>query len=97
MTIRTVNTLQQIDKCHILFIPEIEPHKLKSILKYVTDKPILLISDSPGFAEKGVHINFYELEDKSLGQLSFEINLKQVRQAKIHISSKLLKHAKIIE
>jgi len=92
--IKYINDPAEIGECQILFVPECENEILMNILSTVRDKPILLISDTPGYAEKGTHINFYINED---GGLHFEINKHRGTESKVKISSKLLKIAKIVD
>jgi len=54
---------------------------------------VLTVSDSSGFAEKGVVINLY----KSGIKTKFEINRNSARESGLKISSKLYKLARIVE
>ncbi|MBZ0200808.1 MAG: YfiR family protein [Ignavibacteriaceae bacterium] len=91
--IKNITRLKEIDDCNILYIPKIENSKLLRIIKYTHGSPILLISDTPGYAKKGVHINLF-IENQNLG---FEINEEAVKDANIHISHLLLELAKIVK
>jgi hypothetical protein len=89
-----ISDSDEITNCNILFISKTEKNNLKKILNKVKDMPVLTISDSPGFAEVGTIINFYTNKE---GNIRFEINYKKTFEAKISISSRLLKIAKIVE
>jgi hypothetical protein len=73
--------------CHILFLAASESSRLGTILALVADRPTLTVSDSPGFAERGVHINLYQ-EDRFM---RFEINTRRVRRSPLVFSSQLLR------
>ena len=78
--------------CHVLFIAASEERRLPAILAEINDRPILSVSDTPGFAHRGVLINLY-LENE---YVRFEINLSGVAQSKLKFSSKLLRLARLV-
>ncbi|PIQ07829.1 MAG: hypothetical protein COW71_14895 [Ignavibacteriales bacterium CG18_big_fil_WC_8_21_14_2_50_31_20] len=79
--------------CDMLFISKCSEEELNKIIRIAVGRSILLISDSDGFGKKGVHINFYNKNDK----INFEINISSTRRDTFKISSRLLKLARIIE
>lgn len=91
----TTELNQEIDaikKCHLLFICRSEQKKLREIIDLVKGHSVLTIGDMPGFLEASGIINFVMEEKK----VRFEINLTAAKQAKLQISSKLLRLAKRI-
>lgn len=78
----------------ILYIP---PQKtddaVNTIIENTKNKNILLISDTEGYAELGVHINFF-MDEK---RVRFEINESAMRNSDFFISYRLLNIAHIIE
>ena len=90
--IKRISNLYEIEDCHILIIAESERKNLQNILAFTKKLPILTISESDGFAEKGVIINFFEENNK----LRFEINETAVLQSSLQISFYLLNSAKIV-
>ncbi|MFT5089985.1 MAG: hypothetical protein ACI906_004678 [Candidatus Latescibacterota bacterium] len=85
--------LQELPICHVLFISTSEEKHLEQIFQHLKDRPVLTVSETPGFARTGGMINFV-LQDK---RVRFEINLPQTREAKLKLSSKLLKLALVID
>jgi len=84
----------QIDQCHILFIPESKKKQLNRIIDNIQDKNTLVISEIEGALSSGVMINFLIVEDR----IKFEINLKSMKKSGFQPSSELLKLAvRIIE
>ena len=90
--IRSISNFNEISQCDLLFISSVTQKKLSTILSFTKNKPILTISDSKGFAEAGVLINFYILNNK----IRFEINERAIRESGLNFSYLLLKAAKIV-
>lgn len=63
------------------------------ILQKVKHKNILTISDSKGFAYRGVAINFIIVK----GKRKFEINTDAIDRAGLRVSSQLLKLAILVK
>ena len=93
ISIKRLQLSQNATSCHILFISGSEKSKLKQLLDKIEGLPILLIGDTPQYAQRGVGINFYIDDNKT----RFEINRKAVEKRGINISSALLNLARIID
>lgn len=91
--IRYISTLRGIYGCHILFIPSSLEKILDRVITVTKDEPILTVGDTSGFAEQGVLINFYVVENK----IRFEINEPAVRHASLKVDSLLLEVARIVK
>lgn len=91
IVVRRYNNLQDVLECQILYINQ--PWKTEEVLSVLKGKSILSVSDDPGFAKAGGIIQFYN--DSSAVKL--EINGLAAKEAKMSISSKLLRIAKIAE
>ena len=85
--------IEKIDNCNILFISRSEENKLNEILSSIKDKPILSVGDAKNFGEKGVHINFYLVKNKT----KFELNESSVDAAGFGVDFHLRNIAKIID
>ena len=79
--------------CQILFLSNSERGKLSAILAQVQNLPILTVSDAPDFVERGGMIQFELQNDR----VRFSINLRSAREAKLNISSDLLRVASRVE
>ncbi len=90
--IKRISNLYEIENSHILVIAESERKNLQNILSLTKNLPVLTISEAPGFAKKGVLINFFEENKK----LRFEINETAVLQSPLQMSFYLLNSAKIV-
>jgi len=93
LTIRRQPTKDALQSCHILFISQSEKSRLKEIIEKAERRPILLIGETPGYAQNGVMINFY-IEGN---RIKFEINKQALERRGLKVSSELLDLARIIE
>jgi len=91
--IKQINKKEEIQYGHILFIAESEKKNLNTILEITRQKPILTVSSSPEFGERGVLINFFEENKK----LRFEINESEVLLSQLKMSFYLLNSAVIVK
>jgi hypothetical protein len=91
--IKEIQDLKEIEGSHILFIAESEKKNTPKILLITNGLPILTVSATEGFAQKGVLINFFEENNR----LRFEINETAVLKSPLKMSYYLLSTARIIE
>ena len=80
------------EKCDVFFISKLNGQNLPDILAQLENTSVLLIGDDPSFAQMGGMVSLVE----SKGKLGMEINLAQVKKARLKISSRLLRLAKIV-
>ncbi|MEW6067505.1 MAG: YfiR family protein [Nitrospirota bacterium] len=92
LEVTRINSIDKAKNCHLLFISSSERKNITYILKEIKNLSVLTIGDTEGFAQQGVIINFFIEENK----IRFEINTDAANCAKIQISSKLLKLARIV-
>lgn len=95
ITVVGVKTIDEISKCHILYLPfaDSKADKLSSAIAKVGDGATLILSDRPGALKNGSCINFLLVDDK----LKFEISKKAISDRKLHVSTNLLNHAESAE
>jgi hypothetical protein len=86
-------TLSEDISCDLLFITELDDNEIEDIVKLARNKSILTVSDTKGYAKKGVIINFFIEGSK----IRFEINEKAAKDSNLSISYLLLNTARIIE
>lgn len=83
---------RRIRGCELLFISRSESARLSEYLRAAHGLPILTVGDTPGFAERGVMINFFEQGNR----LRFEINNPVARAAGLTLNSRLLGVARLV-
>jgi hypothetical protein len=92
VVIKCITKVEEIAGCDLLFVQTSQQSNLAAILSTTKKLPILVLSDLKGSAEKGVHIVFYETDEK----IAFEINESAVKESGLHMSYLLLKEAHIV-
>jgi hypothetical protein len=78
--------------CEIVFISSSEQSKLHNILGVLRGKPVLTVSEVPGFCENGGAINLKVIDSA----IRFEINPAAAARSGLRFSSKLLSLAKVV-
>jgi hypothetical protein len=90
--IHNAGSVDEIDSCRVLFIAHDQKNNLPAIRQYVRNRPILTVSDAPGFSESGVLINFF-IEQETL---QFEVNETALHRSPLDLSYYLLDLARIV-
>jgi len=78
--------------CHIFMITAERSEQVSGFIAAVAGKSILTIGETAGFALSGGVIGFYNDGSK----IRFEINLDAAKRAKLRISSRLLRLARLV-
>jgi hypothetical protein len=89
--VRRVERGENLRSCHVIFVSSSERRQLPQILAEIKGANVLTVSEIDRFAYFGGIITL-SMEGP---RVRFEINLKAAEQARLRISSKLLKLAKI--
>ena len=79
-------SVEQITNCQVLFISESERRKLDSIFDALRGRPILTVGDLRGFESRGM-ITLV----KSNASINLRINPEAARQARVQLSSRLIR------
>jgi hypothetical protein len=87
--IKQFASLEQIDRCDILFIPRSEAKKARSAFADLSAKPILTVGEAGGFLGQGGIIEFQLIDDT----LRFSVNAGAAERSGLIISSDLLRVA----
>ncbi|MCW3083138.1 MAG: YfiR family protein [Bacteroidetes bacterium] len=92
LIIQHYKTVDEIKKCHILFVNISNKEQLDLVFKSLEGKSILTVGDSRNFIRQGGMIRFFTDNDK----IKFQINVEVAKAAGLTISSKLLRLAEIV-
>ncbi len=84
--------VENLDRCHILFINTRNNKRLREILRTVQSRNVLTVSDRKDFSNRGGMITLTH-RNKRIHPI---INLDAVQRVKLHISSKLLRLASLV-
>jgi YfiR/HmsC-like len=91
LVVRRFKRIEDMHRCHILFICASEAYHLPEILRRLKGQPVLTVSDLSGFAETGGDIGFV-----SASRIKLFINPAALRSANLAVSSKLLRLAQLV-
>ena len=79
--------------CHILFVSRsLTADQQAALIAKTSGKPIFVVGETPGFAERGATANFFADGDR----IAIEINVDAVRRAQLRVDARLLSLAKRI-
>jgi|SRR5579872_3965830 len=92
LKVKRISTPRDAGECRILFISSTEENHLKEILAALDESGILTVSDMPAFSRRGGMIQFVLEGDR----VRFEINLASAENARLTLSSELLKVASAV-
>ncbi len=90
-TVRRLTSDADAKGCHILFFQATETRRMGRLYESIKRLPILTVGESDEFMDQGGMVYLF-FEDK---QLRFEVNPPTAENAKLSVSSRLLRLAKI--
>jgi hypothetical protein len=83
--IKELGSPDEVQKCHMLFVPAYKTKRLPDILNTIGNKPVLILTNKMDYAKKGAGINFVLID----GKLKYEINSPSIEKRGMKISSNL--------
>lgn len=89
--LRYLRGLSQIQQCDLLFIPEEAEASLGTILNSLKGKPVILVGDTEGFAQRGVTLNLVIVNQRT----RLEVNITTLKNSGVNLSPQVLKGAVI--
>lgn len=92
IAVQPSTTRQTITSCKLLYVSPSAIGELPQVLEALNGSSVLVVTDSAGAARAGAAINMAVLNSRVL----FEVNQKAVRDARLTLSSKLLRLAREI-
>jgi YfiR/HmsC-like len=92
LVVRRLPDLEDIQGCHILYLPDADDSRIDRMIRAAGSAPILTVGESPNFIRRGGIIRFVEAGRR----IRFEINPDSAQRASLTISSRLLRLAEIV-
>jgi hypothetical protein len=89
LAIRAIQDAGDVAGCYILFVDASAKKQLNNLLAATAGKPVVTVSDVPGFLDRGGMIQFLVISN----HVRFSVNLRPVERSGISLSSELLKVA----
>lgn len=86
IVVKVFNTVENIENCHIIYIPPSKSSQLSSVLSKISGKNTLVITDKDGLANQGAGINYVLDGDK----LKYEVSKNNIEKKGLIVSSSLL-------
>lgn len=86
IVIKKYSSLAEVDKCHMLFIPESKSASLDDATATLKKNSTLIVTEKDGLAKKGSAINFVIKDNKQ----NFELNKGNIERYNLNVSSSLL-------
>jgi len=81
--------MEDFKGCQILFVSSSEGSSVEGITAKAWEWPILVLGDTPGYAEQGIDINLLIIENR----VTFEVNKGRLEARGFRVSSELLELA----
>lgn len=94
--IREMSADGDFSSCHVVYVSSTDVAGAESTLTEIGDSTLFTISDGDGLIQSGVMVNFIQQSETGLNE-KFEVNLTQVQDAGMKISSKFLRLARVYE
>jgi hypothetical protein len=91
--VQVVESPEQAAGAHLVFIASSQSRRLPAVLRTLLDATVLTVGDTDGFAQEGVAINLYTLDNR----VRIEVNSTAAARAGIHLSANLMRLARIVE
>ena len=90
--IRQLDGVDQAGECHVVFISDSEERRLAAMLRTLSGRGLLLVSDIDGFVEAGGGIGLVTEE----GRVRFDINQASLQRDGLRASAQLLRLARSV-
>lgn len=93
LVVKHFQNISEVKDCQILFISRSEERKLREIFAELKGTDVLTVSDAKNFSGNGGMIGFVTTPQN---KIHFQINLNATKDARLVVSSKLLRLAEIV-
>ena len=81
-----------LNACDLVYITAESKVSISKLLKHANQLGILTISAQDGYGQHGIHINFYEHQQR----MAFELNKRALDNAGFQVSTQLYHYARIV-
>ena len=92
LEVRRYQSIDQVERCHILFVSASEADHLPAILASLRGRNVLTVGDTKDFVAQGGVVGF----TVGRNRLKLRVNLAAADSAQLTISSKLLRQADVV-
>jgi hypothetical protein len=92
LVVKRISDAKEAAQCQVVFFGASEKSRISEIITELNNRPILTVGDFEGFAEQGGMVNLVAGPNR----IVMEINREVASQARLSLSSQLLKLAKLV-
>ncbi len=92
LAVVSIRPQDEMAHCHLLYVAASEARGYQKYIESVAGKPVLTVSELPGFIASGGMVKLFREE----GRIRFIINLQALRDQRLEMSSRLLRLAVIV-
>jgi hypothetical protein len=93
LAVQRTNLVESLVRCHVVYGAALDNSRALLLIRTTAGHPILTVSDSADFAQRGGVANFFI----DGGRMRFAVNPAAADRARLRISSKLLALAKVVQ
>jgi hypothetical protein len=93
VAVRSLSAMEDIRNCHVVFVGSADRDRWSQIRKSIAGASVLTVSDEEEIAHDGVIISL----SSEASRVVFDIDTRLARQARLAISSKLLRLARSVQ
>ncbi|MDD9939744.1 MAG: YfiR family protein [Myxococcales bacterium] len=86
-------TTDNLAPAHIFFVGDGQAHALNYIVEVANSLHALTVARTPGFARRGIGVNFYQERDR----IRFEVNVRAIEKSGLRASYKLVSLARVVQ
>jgi hypothetical protein len=83
--IKEYTNADQVEGCHILFLPSLKASLFSSVVTKIAAAPTLIVTDTEGLASRGGGINFLTVDNK----MKFELNSDAIEKRGLKVPASL--------
>lgn len=94
IVVKKISTVDEARNCHLVYVPPGKSSMLKMLNEQVKDKPVLVVCEREGLAQKGAALSFVTLDDDVL---KFDINKTAIEQHSLKIPSSLISLGMVVK
>jgi hypothetical protein len=93
VSVSFVEAAGAVPVCHLLYVSGVTRDRVVQIVSALRETPVLTVSDTDGFARLGGIVQVF-VEN---GKMRFRINPRTAKRARLHLSSRLLMLADVVD
>lgn len=97
VSIKPIESKEDLESIHMLFLAKSGEQDHTSVISWIEDKPILIVSYSPEITPAGIHINICKrhVDSSNSSLFKLQLNISRMKKSGFRASNYLLRGAAI--